>query len=409
METLRYLFVTTHFPPYYLGGDAVYVSYLSQELTRRGHEVHVFFNPGAYELVRGEVRAVSGCPSAEEPRLRLVKNPSGRFGVLWALSLDATGRSKSRLRELVGQVRPDVVHWHNTKGFINRPVTFSRAANLYTAHDYFAVCPRSNLQRPDLSFCNEPRMCQFCLLRWRKPPQLWRIGNRRVLRFGSDLMTIAPSDYVAERLRRDGIQIGSILRNFVPDKGISPAVGESERDSVVYVGMIEPHKGPRTLLEAFSVSRERQGFTLHIVGEGSIRRELSERVIKQGLEDRVVVHGFVSSEVLTAILSRAVLQVIPSEWPENAPLTALEAFSMGIPVLGSRTGGLPEILTEDSGSETFRPGDVKDLADCIIRTWDNRDRMNERRRKARDTYERHYSPGKHIEDYDRIVDSVKNK
>src|SRR5512136_1692479 len=56
METLKFLMVSTHFPPYGMGGDAIFVDYLSEELAKRGHEVHVAYNPSVYRILRGELR-----------------------------------------------------------------------------------------------------------------------------------------------------------------------------------------------------------------------------------------------------------------------------------------------------------------------------------------------------------------
>ena len=402
METLRFLMVSSHYPPSHLGGDAVMVQYLSNELARRGHEVHVLHDPAVYSLVR-KVR-VDGLHSKDEqgPVLHTPASNSTRPGIILKLSLEWSGKAREEVRKLSRELTIDVVHWHNTKGFIGHPFPSPGRATLYTAHDYYLVCPRSNLARPDMSFCQKPLLCQTCLLRWRKPPQLWRIGSRRVIRLGPEIEVICPSEFMAKRLKQDGLSVHHILRNFVPDIAANVPTGDA---SIIYVGMLEVHKGPRTLLEAFARSRNSQGFKLHIVGEGSLKDELRSRVEDLGLTGRVNVPGFIPRFEVQSLLQNSTAMVIPSEWPENAPLTALESLSMGVPVLGSDQGGLPEILGPESGSVIFKAKATDELAKEIVALWERRDDMDGERRKARLAYESRFSPDVHLEQYMRIIDN----
>ena len=66
--------------------------------------------------------------------------------------------------------------------------------------------------------------------------------------------------------------------------------------------------------------------------------------------------------------------VIPSEWYENNPLSIIESFAVGTPVLGADIGGIPELVNSTNG-RLFRSGDVEDLCSKIeemmkIKNWD---------------------------------------
>jgi len=402
METLKFLMVSSHYPPSHLGGDAVMVQYLSNELTRRGHEVHVLHDPAVYSLVRKA--RVDSLYSIDEqgPVLHTPALRSTRAGIILRLSLEWSEKAKAEVRRLSRELSIDVVHWHNTKGFIGHPFPSPGRTTLYTAHDYYLVCPRSNLARPNMSFCQKPLLCQTCLLRWKKPPQLWRVGSKRVIRLMPEIEVISPSEFMAKRLKQDGLSVHHLLRNFVPD---IVANGPSGDASILYVGMLEVHKGPRTLLEAFARCRDSQGFKLHIVGEGSLKDELRARVQELGLTGRVNVPGFIPRSEVQSLLMNSTAMVIPSEWPENAPLTALESLSMGVPVLGSDQGGLPEILGPEFGSVIFKAKATDELAKEIVALWERRDDMGGERRKARIAYESRFSPDVHLDQYMRIVDN----
>lgn len=403
METLRFLMISTHYPPYHLGGDAVMVDYLSRELARKGHEVHVLHSPSVYESLRGKgtpnnMAKREGDPFVHTPPIR-----GGRLQLLMTLAFDSSTKSRKATTDLARRLKPDVVHWHNTKGFIGRPFAVSGTASFYTAHDYYLVCPRSNLTRPDMSFCRKPKACMICTMRWRKPPQIWRGGNNRVVHLDTGMTVLAPSEFLAARLRRDGIKVDHILRNFVPDIGNVSSGLQPRRDSIAYVGMLEPHKGPQSLLEAFANTRDRQHFKLHLIGEGSLRKRLVERSKQLGLSDRINIPGFIPREDVRSILSDVAFLVVPSEWPENAPLTVLEAFSLGVPVLGSDNGGLPEILGPESGSTTFKEGDVAALGEALVSMWQGDKDLDAMSRKARIAYETRFSPETHIAQYLAIV------
>jgi len=398
METLKFIMVTTHFPPYHLGGDAVFVKYLSEELANLGHEVHVFHTPSAYQTIRG-----TGQPAAKEdldPRVirHAMTSDWPKTDTLLSLSVGVWKKARNRLDDLVRTIHPDVVHWHNTKGFIAVPYVVPGTVSLYTAHDYYAVCTRSNLLRDKRTPCIEPRNCMICNLRWRKPVPVWRAMNRRVLGLQDGLRVISPSEYVEKRLRDDGIKVHQVIRNFVPDR--EAALGPREgRDLLLYIGMLETHKGPQTLLEAFARSHKEHGFRLCIVGQGSLSGDILRKIRENGLQQRVSVPGFISRKSINSLRQEALVQIIPSEWFENAPLTALEGFSFGTPLVGSDIGGLPEILTRENGAETFAHGDPEDLSNRLRGLWQDRAILDARRVLSRKAYETRFSPRTHITAY----------
>ena len=407
METLRFLMVTTHFPPQHLGGDAVFVDYLSKELAKKGHEVHVFHNPASYDLLRKTKQSSIHVETVPGLFRHPYHSRLGRVNPIIALTIGRWGGAEKRLRELSRDIRPDVVHWHNTKGFIGRPFALPKAVCLYTAHDYTTVCPRSTLLRPNMSVCDTPRLCTICHLRWGKPPQLWRAGkNRRVIRPPTDMTVLSLSDFVANRLRQDGIQVHGILRGFVPDFGEKKTRNRSTPESIVYLGMLEPHKGVHMLLEAFERTKDQQGFRMHMIGEGSSKADLKHEVERVHLTDRVVVPGFLAREDVEEIRSNAHVQVVPSIWYENAPSTVLEAFSLGLPVLASNIGGLPEIVGPESGSSVFRAGDVDELARQIVLAWNTRESFGELSKMARKVYETRFKPDIHVTGYLDLINDL---
>jgi len=153
METLKFLMITTHFPPYHLGGDAVFVEYLSKELVKRGHEVHVLHSPAVYEMFRSADESISHKNASDGINRHPYRSRRGKLGALTTLTLGICRKPTQTAGELAIRINPDVVHWHNTRGFIRAPIQFDDEVSLYTSHDYGAICPRSNLLRPNLDIC----------------------------------------------------------------------------------------------------------------------------------------------------------------------------------------------------------------------------------------------------------------
>src|SRR5690606_212253 len=81
-------------------------------------------------------------------------------------------------------------------------------------------------------------------------------------------------------------------------------------------------------------------------------------------------HGFLTGESLKDAIRRARAVVLPSEWYENAPLTVLEAYALGKPVIVSSMGGLPEVVEAGRSGWIFEAGDKDELADVLRRVAD---------------------------------------
>ena len=345
MESFRFLFATSFYPPYHLGGDAVHVQYLARALAARGHEVHVEFSPAAYRLKR---KANPG-PIRDEDGIRVHAIPS-RFGRAQPIGAYLLGRSRGIARfheRLLREIRPDIVHLHNISllgsGVLERPRDGVMA---YTAHDYWARCPRSDLQKYGTRMCVTPS-CVSCCLASRRPPQLWRYGKRWRGLPGLDF-AIAPSRFMARA-------IASSLRcpvvhipNFAPDPNPGGILSEPE-DYYLFVGVLEPHKGLLELAAASGPGSPK----VKVVGRGSLEGRLRS-VQRRGLA-RIEVEGWISPERLSHLYRHARALVIPSTWAENAPLVALEALAWGTPLLTSPRGGLPELLREGVAGRSCEP------------------------------------------------------
>ena len=387
METLRFLMVTTFYPPYHLGGDAVHVQYLARALASKGHEVHVEFSPAAYGLKRPlkDARA-----DDHDDGVYVHAIPGEGWGQPIAAHL--LGRSGGVARYhagLLDGLRPDVIHHHNVS-LLGRDV-FVRRANarsLYTAHDYWVRCPRSDLLKYGKYPCVTPT-CVRCALLTARPPQMWRYSPGWHGLSEVDC-AIAPSVYMAHAIESSvGCPVVHIP-NFAPDGRISmPEDGLG--GYFLFVGVLESHKGVAELVRAST----RRSAPIRIVGRGSLSGELKHLARRD--RARVQIEGWVSRDELFRLYRGAKALVIPSLWPENAPLAAIEALSCGTPLLVSRRGGLEELLHGGAAGYSFEPAE-DGIADAMDR-FERRGDPAPLRASARQTYERYHRPEAYLEKY----------
>ncbi|HYS72053.1 MAG TPA: glycosyltransferase family 4 protein [Thermoplasmata archaeon] len=386
METLRFLMVTTFYPPYHLGGDAVHVQYLAQALAARGHEVHVEFSPAAYTFKRGR----SDIPIRENgDGVQLHAIPDR--GWTQPVAAHLLGRSGSVRRfhaPLVKDLRADVIHYHNVS-LLGLDVFDGRfdARTLYTAHDYWVRCPRSDLFKYGRFPCDAPT-CVRCALVSGRPPQLWRYGGWRGLQ-GVDC-AIAPSQFMAQAIRGAvGCPVVHIP-NFAPDSNGSH-VPSAPEDYFLFVGVLENHKGISELVEASAKTQ----FPLRVVGRGSLHRRLEATA--RDRPPRIRIEGWVSPDRLHDLYRHAKALVIPSLWPENAPLAAVEALSCGTPLLVSRRGGLEELLHDGATGFSFEP-EPDGIAEAVNR-FEHASDSSALRLAARRAYEQYHNPEAYLRQY----------
>jgi len=172
---------------------------------------------------------------------------------------------------------------------------------------------------------------------------------------------IAPSRFLKAKLEEMGFS-GQIeyIPNFLDQNAFRPEY-KWEKRTIVYFGRLSHEKGLFTLIEAMVAISD---VTLEIIGDGPIKADLEVFVAGKSVKN-VVFTGFVAGEELKDRIRKSMFVVIASEWDENNPLSVLEAFALGKPVIGSRIGGIPEMIKDGWTGLTFEPGNVQDLREKV--------------------------------------------
>jgi glycosyltransferase involved in cell wall biosynthesis len=134
---------------------------------------------------------------------------------------------------------------------------------------------------------------------------------------------------------------------------------------VVNVGALVGHKGQRHLVDAVTpVMRDIPDVHVVIFGEGELRAPLEKQIKQLGLEKRVLLPGF-REDVLSLVKSSDLF--VMSSVTEGLGSAVLDAMAMGLAVVGTRAGGIPEAVVPGTTGLLVEPGEPQPLAAAVVR------------------------------------------
>jgi glycosyltransferase involved in cell wall biosynthesis len=347
---------------YRRGGDCSYTIDLESLLKEKGHDVAIF-------------------------SMKHDNNMSNKFDRFWPTTTEYSNikgnltetllrpihsnEVKNKFEELLKEFNPDIIHLNNIHTQLSPVIAKIGYDNeipvVWTLHDYKLICPAYNCLRDNSN-------CELC---FKDPISVIKhkciknslvgstIGylelkkwNYQILQKYTSLF-IAPSQFLKGKMVSAGYvdQKIKVLHNFIKTDKIElkPKI---KKGYYCYVGRLSKEKGLITLLNAASSLKE---FNLKIIGTGPLDKEL--RGIYQN--ENIEFLGFREWNELKEILRHAEFLILPSEWYENNPISVLESFALGTPVLGANIGGIPELIKNEKYGLLFESKNEEDLISKI--------------------------------------------
>jgi glycosyltransferase involved in cell wall biosynthesis len=313
------------FPPKWLAGTEIVTYNLAEHLAKRGHEIHIitlhdeglpnFDNVKGFFVHRIEV-----------PRVR----------VIGVLSFWLKIFLKIRI------IKPEIVHTQDLSmgipAYLSRKilkipyVVWGRGNDVYHPSNFEKITMKPILKNAHavLALTEDMRKKLKCIY----DTQIYVIPN--------------------------GIDLESYKDITVnPDK--KPIVRK-----ILFVGRLNPVKGIQYLIQAMKIVHDRMPNTrLILVGEGVERERLEVLSIQLGIQKYVQFIGKVPHERVQANMQQADIFVLPS-LSEGFPNVILEAMACGLPVIASRVGGIPDIITNDTNGYLVEVKDIMDMANKIL-------------------------------------------
>lgn len=255
-----------------------------------------------------------------------------------------------RIAEVLAKNRVDVVHAHGYRAVVNCSLA-------HRHHKFLLVRTVHGLVEPHRGLSAA----------WLKS----KIYTRMERYFGGRIQSVVT--YVTEDLRKHHERLDRKSVTVTIPNGIdpldSPAFSrppEFEHDvfQVVAIGRISEVKGLSFALQAMERIHKGARVQLSIIGTGPLEKTLRDETRKRNLESRVKFLGFKKN--IYDYMSHADVLIMPS-LHEGAPYTILEAMSLGLPVIASRTGGLPELIEDGRSGLLVEVGDVTGFEEALLR------------------------------------------
>lgn len=281
-------------------------------------------------------------------------------------------KARKLIQKIIKVEKPQIAHLHNTVGGI----TFSilpilKKAGIpivLTIHDFRILCPAG------LFLNRKNEICEKC----GKGNYLHCISNNcsrkgLVNSIGISLETYLRNNFLSLKKYIDHLVFVS---NFTKNKFLEHANYSKVPSSVVYnpinieeaklnrgkyflyVGRLAPEKGIITLIKAFAQIPDSE---LHVVGDGPLMS-----ICKKIASNNVKLFGHLSGKELKQQYANSFFTIVPSECYENLPMSAIESLSFSKPVIGSKLGGLKEIIYEGKNGFLFDFGSIVQLKNIIM-------------------------------------------
>lgn len=399
------------------GGAERYFFELKEVLESKGHEVIPFSmkHPQNTETPYNDyfVDHIDFNPTGLQDKIKTSARSAGRI----VYSLQAA----KRIDQLIRKVRPDIVHLHMIDHQISPsilPVIKSAGIPIVqTVHTYKAVCPSYRL-----FVMHQNRICEKCLhgayyhavLEKCHKQSFWasallsvEASVHRMLRMYSryiDLF-IVPSAFMGRKMVEGGFQPDRIRHLWYTINLKGYPVRTDSDGYFVYYGRLSEEKGIATLIRAV---RDIGPFKLKIIGDGPDRPRLEKQAQDLRLKN-VEFTGTLNGKALQQEVLGARFVAVPSEWYENSPLVIYEAFAMGKPVIGSRIGGIPELIEEGKDGFLFEPGNSGELRKMIRKLLDHPSLASAMGRQARRKAEKTMDPEIHYRKLMRMYQEATNR
>jgi glycosyltransferase involved in cell wall biosynthesis len=353
---LDFVHLTTFYPPYSFGGDAMYVYRLAHALADEGHSVDVVHCVDSYHLLH---RGAPPLRVSEHPGVTRHALESGA-GWLSPLLTQQTGHpllKRRRLDAVLSSRRFDVAQFHNTSLLGPASLALPIAGDpvkIYMAHEHWLVCPMHVLFKNGEGPCDEPS-CLSCTLRGRRPPQLWRYTGQ-LQRFSRHVdVFLSPSEFSAGMHRKRGFSAAlhhlPYFLDRVDDDWQRPGPRPQPGPYCLFVGRLEKLKGLHHVIPAWARVR---GCDLLVVGDGTYGRELRDLA---AANPRIRFLGPRTQHELGPLYAHALACIVPTDTYETFGFTIIEALARKTPVVARALGALEEVARLSNGALLFENGD----------------------------------------------------
>lgn len=288
--------------------------------------------------------------------------------------------SGKKLADLIEKTKPDIAHIHLYKGILTAsilPVLKKyKIPVALTLHDFSLLCPRN------LLFDGENKICEKCITSTTFNCIIKRC-NRKNFFFSTmsfleynlnnnfykpedyfnKIISVSKFNYQKHSLRENLKPRLTQLYNFFPNID-AVKTSNIKGNYFLFFGRLSIEKGLNTLFAAAKLIDK--SIKIKVAGTGPMEEELKQRLYLENI-DNIEMLGYKTDTDLEILISNSSFIIVSSECYENNPMTIVEGYSYGKPVIGSRIGGIPELIEEGTTGYQYEMGNHTELSEVITK------------------------------------------
>ena len=328
---MKILHLTKKYPKA-LGGDAVVVVNLEKQQQKAGHEVFILTS-NCPEIIEKENVVKFGLKDSAPDQDRVTCR---RIISLFILLLSGS--------RLIRKIKPDVIHSHSADlGFIiSFPAMIHNIPVINTCH---------GVTFPYRQYSFFKRSAEKFFLMHGRFKSIITV-DKNSLRFFKDIK-VDNAVYIP-----NGVDIERFNSKRLKKK-------DENEIKFLFAGRLETQKGIKYLIRAVEILLNRtDNFKVLLIGDGSQREELEDLICRNNLNDHMVCFGIITDDELRDLYCTYDAFILPSVW-EGFPLTILEAWAAGLPVISTNVGGIPDICENNKNALLVPPKNPEALASAM--------------------------------------------
>ena len=394
---------------YLKGGSEKYYFELAKLLKEKGHEI-------AFFSMKDEKNIKTDC---KEYFVEAIDLNNG--SKLKAIDVIYSKANEKKMEEALNDFNPDIVHLNNFQrqlsASIIKPIKKKNIPIVFTAHDMQAICPAS-------AMLYKGKICEDCIekgyrycikkscIKDSKLKSILGVIESKYYRknkiYKKIDYIITPSEFIKEQLIKGKLEYNKIgtIHNFVISK---ERIEKNEDEGYAFFfGRLSEEKGILNLIKAI---KNIENGKLLIAGDGPERKNIDKYIEENKLQNKIQLLGYLNQEQIRNYIKKSKFIVVPSIWYENCPYSILETMEIGKPIIGSRIGGIPELIENNKNGFLYKYDDIDELEECMKKLFEDKQLVDNQSKKSRELFEQNYSEeiyyNKIIEIYNSLIKEKK--
>ena len=400
---MKVLYVNSLYPPDVGGGAEVALAAMVQGFRRRGQQVAVLSTHAGAGVLREQVDGVPVYRMANRniyPFFPPQARPAWQRS-LWHAIDSANLPMAHQAGTLIDEIAPELIVCHNLAGISAALWARAEARGIpvvQVLHDYYHLCPKVTMFRNDRP-CAGP--CGGC--------SVFRLPHRRASNAVAAVVGVSRAvldTHLANGLFAD-VAVKAVVHNArslpLPVERTVDRASGNRPFTVGYIGALTEIKGVQRLLQAFAQVAKATQRPMQLLIAGTGKEEFVAQLQREHASDNIRFVGHVNAPEFFAGLD---VCVVPSLWNEPLGLVVFEAIAAGVPVIGTRRGGIPEMLQHEVNGLLYEPTEAGALEASLQRLMDEPALLPALRRAGRASVAHFLDPERMLDDYEAIYRRV---